>query len=118
MAVDNILQVESFDEFNRDYVPVIPENEPEDPPRFDGPRLWLWDYDPPAEGADGCPVFLAIADSEDHAREAVVNHPEVSQLLTNDEFMRLVLGPPTRVIDPAQGAVFVINYRAEDRIEA
>lgn len=82
-----------------------------------GPSIYLWDYQADANG-DGAPTFLTIADSEDHAREAIIAHPEVGQLMGSEEYARLVLGPPTRVVRPERGVVFVLNWRAEDRIEA
>lgn len=81
-------------------------------PASQEPMIFIWKY-----GEDGCPTFVTIASSEDAAREAIVRHPEVSELLVSPEYLALITAPPSEVIKPEDGAVWVMNWRAEDRLE-
>ncbi len=78
-----------------------------------GPQIYLWEFPP-----DTCPTFITIASNEDVARQAIIAHPEIGELMAVPDYLGLITGPPTRVVDPQVGAAWVMNWKTEDRVEA
>jgi len=77
-----------------------------------GPMIYLWEF-----GPDACPTFVTIAANEDSARQAIIRHPQVGEMMAVPDYQALVVGPPTQVIQPEDGVVWVMNWKEADRVE-
>ena len=80
------------------------------PANSDSIKIFIWHA---PSGVD----FITFSNSEDSARQAIINHPEIGEMLANEDYLSLVAGPATEVVEPGHGAVYVMNAKVEDRNE-